>query len=272
MGASTNEVVGNAGLGLLFFFTAGITSCMLYQLPSPEIFDGSWLLNGFCVSNPDSALLNSHSLSFYCDVVLAAILYALYRTAPPPTDENRLRLAILRGSVVAVLGHGCGHMYLGTSPRGGMDLRWKPSEDLARSVASTIVTVGSFATIFNGTMPLASTRKLIAAAAVATAGVTALDVDPRLNFVYAQGFIYASNALHLAFSLDATHKRTLTYALYPFLQLPALLVGVLESTACRSFLAGLGGHAVFDASIALGLIAMGLVARRRDDGEKKKGN
>ena len=32
--------------------------------------------------------------------------------------------------------------------------------------------------------------------------------------------------------------------------------------ACQ-FLAGLGGHAVFDASIALGLIAMGLVARRR---------
>jgi hypothetical protein len=193
MGLSNAAAVGDAGLVLLLVLTILITACMLYQLPSPEYFDDDWIRHGFCVSNADTTWLNSHSLSFYADVVLALFIARLF--ANQPKSAPPLQAALLSGAIFGVFGHGLGHLYLGTNTQ-GMDLRFRP-EDIPMSVASILVTVMAFGAIFQGTMPLSSRSRLAMTAVVATAGFTVLDIAPKLNFVYAQAAIYISNALHM---------------------------------------------------------------------------
>ena len=256
MGFSNAAAVGNAGLVLLLVLTILISACMLYQLPSPEYFDDDWIRHGFCVSNADTTWFNSHSLSFYADVVLALCIARLF--ANQPKSAPPLQAAMLSGAIFGVFGHGLGHLYLGTNVQ-RMDLRFRP-EDIPTSVASILVTVMAFWAIFQGTMPLSSRSRLAMTAVVATAGFTILDIAPKLNFVYAQAAIYISNSLHML-TLSSQDKSAATYALYPYFQLPVLLVGVLESTACQGFLQPLGGHVLFDSAIGIVTIGIELLSR-----------
>lgn len=228
---------------------------MLYQLPCKHVFDANWLQHGFCVSNPESIWWNSHTLSFYADTAFAAAIAYLYCIQPkqvPPIQK-----ALLSGAIMGVLGHGLGHLHLGLDPT-GMDLRFY-THDLQSSLKVALVNIFGFGTIFKGTMPLASIKKLAITAFLATIGFTVLDIEPKLNFVYAQAVIYISNAIHMLF-LSAEHKGTASYMLFPYLNLPVLVVGVIESTGCQSFLESIGGHAVFDSSIAIGIIMIELLA------------
>jgi len=274
-GATTtlNALVGNIGLIILLIGTTLVTYCMLYQYPSTSSFDTHWLSHGFCVTNPETTWINSHALSFYADAVLAMIIAHLYTTAqttPAKSDATTtttppLQAAMLRGAIMGVFGHGAGHLYLGLHPQ-GMDLRFRPNnDDILISCASTAVTVMAFAAIFQGTMPLSSSQRLFLTALIATAGFTVLDVEPNLNFVYAQAAIYVSNALHML-TLSAEDKSSAVYAIYPYFQLPVLAVGVMESTACTGFLQRFGGHMLFDSSIGIGTIIIELLARRMEDG------
>lgn len=239
---------------------------MIYQYPSPQAFDAHWLSHGFCVSNPETTWQNSHSLSFYADTILALIIG--YLTTTQPKNCPRFQKHLLKGAVMAVFGHGVGHMYLGLKP-GGMDLRFRPHEDLVASIAGAVVTVVAFACIFQGTMPLSSTKRLAFTAIIATAGFTILDIVPKHNFVYAQAAIYISNALHML-TLPAEDKSAAAYALYPYFQLPVLFVGAMESTICEYFLQRFGGHMLFDSSIAVGIILNELSSRRIEAGRAQK--
>ena len=198
--------------------------------------------------------------------MIIAYLYTAQTKSAATTPP--LQAAMLRGAIMGVFGHGAGHLYLGLHPQ-GMDLRFRPHEDLLISCASTAVTVMAFAAIFQGTMPLSSSRRLLLTALVATAGFTLLDVEPRLNFVYAQAAIYVSNAVHML-TLPAEDKSSAVYALYPYFQLPVLAVGVMESTACTSFLQRFGGHMIFDSSIGIGTIMIELLARRMEAGRAER--
>ena len=262
---SSNAAIGNAGLVLLLVLTSLITTCMLYQLPSPDYFDKDWISDGFCVTNADTKWSNSHSLSFYADVVLG--LFIAYMFANQPKSAPPLQSAMLHGAIFGVFGHGLGHLYLSTNAK-GMDLRFRPQEDRMASVAGTLVTVFAFGAIFQGTMPLSSRARLIMTAVIATAGFTILDIPPKLNFVYAQAAIYISNALHML-TLSSENKSAATFALYPYFQLPVLFVGVLESTACHGFLQKYGGHVIFDSSIAIGIICIELLSRYLETGRSR---
>jgi len=249
--------VGNIGHIALLVLTTMVTTCMLFQWPDSSWFDTQWLAHGFCVSNSDTVWYNSHALSFYVDVVLTLFIFFLYKTQPKSVPP--LQAAIMLGGVMSTLGHGCGHLYLAMNPT-GMDLRFRPKEDLGASIASTLVTVMVFVCIFQGTMPLSSRQRLTGTALIATAGFTLLDIKPKFNFVYAQAVIYIFNAIHML-TLEDSHKATQVYRLHAYFQLPVLVVGVLESTACQSLLEPIGGHANFDASIGIGFILLELFAR-----------
>jgi len=255
MGLS-NASVGNAGLVVNLVLTIAITACMLYQLPSPKYFDGNWLKHGFCVSNVDTTWLNSHFLSFYADTILALLIAYLF--ANQPKSSPPLQAAMLRGQILGVFGHGLGHLYIGTRAQ-GMDLRFRP-EDILTSIISTLVTVMTFGAIFKGTMPLGSRLQLALTAMVATAGFTSLNIPPRLNFVYAQAAIFIFKDLHML-TLSSYDKSAAAYALNPFFELPILLFGVLESTACQGFLQPLGGHAIYDSSIGISTICVEFLSR-----------
>ena len=254
----SNETIGNVGLVLLLVLTFAVTYCMLYQLPSSDYFDESWSSNGFCVSNPDSKWTNSHSLSFYADTFLALCIAYLYHTQPK--SAPKLQSEMLKGAIMGVFGHGLGHLNLGMDAR-GMDLRFRPSEDISSSVINTVVSVGAFGAIFKGTLPLSSAGRLAAAAVIATAGFAVLDIFPKMNFVYAQAVIYIFSSLHLL-TISSKDKAAAIFAMFGYAQLPVLIIGGLESTACISFLRKYGGHAIYDSSIALGTIGMELMSRK----------
>ena len=259
------HTIGNIGNVLLLVGTLLVTTCMIYQYPSKDYYDESWLRNGFCVSNEDTIWKNSHALSFYSDTLFTMLIFYLYLSkttrnskkdqttthTPPP-----LQLAILSGSIMGIFGHGAGHMYLGIEPT-GMDLRLFDNYETyaisKRGVLSTIVSFVGFGAIFYGGLPLASLRRLVLASFVATSGLTLLNIEPKLNFIYAQAIIFIMISLH-ALSLDIKHKLTATYMLFPYLQFPVLIVGILEATCCNSILKALGGHMVFDTMISISFL------------------
>lgn len=242
--------VGDLGNTLLLSLTILISACMLCQLPSKDIFDPNWLKNGFCVSNEETIWLNSHVLSFYADTALAAMI--AYLCYIQPKDVPLIQKESLTGAIMGVLGHGLGHLHLGVVDPDGMDLRFQ-SEDLM----PTVITFISLIAIFKGSMPFASMQKLAFHALIVTIGFTIFDIEPKLNFVYAQAAIYISITTH-ALSLPTKHKNSASYMLSPFFNFPVLAVGIIESTACESFLASLGGHAVYDSTIAFSVIMVEL--------------
>mmetsp|Transcript_40083 Transcript_40083/g.84161 ORF Transcript_40083/g.84161 Transcript_40083/m.84161 type:complete len:270 (-) Transcript_40083:63-872(-) len=253
----SNATIGNVGLVVLLFATSAVTYCMLNQLPSPEYFDENWLNNGFCVSNASSKWGNSHSLSFYADSFLALCIGYLFRVQPKvPTLQSE----ILSGAILGVFGHGVGHLHLGMDAK-GMDLRFRAGDDLPLSAFNALMGVFAFGAIFKGTLPLASIRRLGAAASIATAGFTIFNIPPELNFVYAQAVIYIFVSLHML-TLGQKDKSAAIFALYPYAQLPVLFIGMLESTVCATFLRRFGGHMIYDISIAIGVICIELIACR----------
>ena len=262
----TYQKNGDVGNILLLTGTSIITGCMLNQWPNKDHFDDNWLSNGFCVSNSDTFWWNSHSLSFYADTVLAIAIGLLYKKRiSSGQDFSPVQMSLLSGAIMAVFGHGAGHMYLGMNPT-GMDLRIR-LDHLAASFASLIVNILGFASIFKGTMPLASTRRLLMAAIVATIGFTFFDIEPKLNFVYAQAAIYIASALNMLV-LPQSDKGCAAYMLFPYFQLPVLAVGVIESTGCEAILEKIGGHMIFDVTIAIAVILIDLISTRLERSSK----
>ena len=255
---SIRSTAGNVGNILLLSLTSIVTACMLYKFPSTDSFDANWLKNGFCISNETTFWWNSHVLSFYADTVFTLILAYLYYVQPK--DVPLIQKELLKGAIVSVFGHGLGHLHLGMDPN-GMDLRFRV-DDLSESLKTTFVNVFALGCIFKGTMPLASIQKLLFTALIATIGFTVFDIEPKSNFIYAQAVIYVFNAIHMLL-LPAEHKDTAAYMFFPYLNLPVLAVGVMESTLCQSFLERIGGHAVFDSSIAVGIICIETLSNRK---------
>jgi len=262
------QKVGDFGNVLLLASTCAVTACMLYKWPSEAMFDSNWSSNGFCVSNRGSLWWNSHTLSFYADTVLAIVIGCLYYTRQSATTGvPPIQQAWLQGSIMAVLGHGLGHLFLGIDPS-GMDVRIR-TDDPIGSIAPLMVNILGFGSIFRGTMPLAPTKRLLFCAIVASFGITILNIEPKLNFVYAQAAIYISSALNML-SLSTNHKNAAMYSLYPYFQLPVLAVGILESTGCEAILESIGGHAVYDASIGILIILLDVVSTRAEQSRGKE--
>ena len=256
------HIIGDIGNVLLLVGTLLVTTCMIFQYPSSSYYDESWLKNGFCVSNEDTVWKNSHALSFYSDTLFTLIIFYLYlnktrfektksKSTTPP-----LQMAILSGSIMGIFGHGAGHMYLSVEPT-GMDLRlfddYNNYTISKRGIMITLVNFFGFGAIFCGGLPLASMKRLVLASVIATSGVTILNIEPKFNFIYAQAIIFILISLH-ALSLELKHKLTATYMLVPYLNLPVLVVGILEATCCNSFLKTFGGHVVFDTMISISFI------------------
>lgn len=257
--ADFKRMIGDAGNGVLFTSTTAATVMMLYRLPSESYFDKGWLNHGFCVQNSENTWTNSHALSFYVDTLLTVANFGMYYRFRHQLSE--LGKALAFGSIPATLGHGLGHLHYGLDP-GGTDLRINMDMPM-ESLTNTLVMTFAYASIFFGTMPLASKTRIFATAMFFCTLHNVLSIPPTLTFVYAQAAIYLASSLHML-SLDTRHKESVTYMAYALLQLPVLCIGVLESTRCENFLKELGGHAVYDGAIGVGVIILILLSAKFD--------
>ncbi len=246
---------GNAGNVGLALATSLVTVCMLNQFPSESVFDKKWMETGLCIANEESLWLNTHSLCFYACVIFAAVLRYLYVIQPPEVPP--IQKVMLSGAVMSIFGHGLAHAYLASDPT-QMDLQFHLN-NLPKSLAVTAMLLFAFVTLFQGVLPFASATKIVTTSIIITLGFTILNVEPRNNNAYVIAVIYISNSMHML-SLPEEHKKTATYALYPFLQLPVLVVGVLESIGCEGLLEAVGGHVIYDSTLAIGYIALELLS------------
>jgi len=265
---SSYQKYGDIGNGLLVACTSVITACLVQKWPGREYFDNNWLSNGFCVSNPSTFWWNSHMLSFYVSTIFAAIIShrASHRALNARKCTPPVQWDLLSGAAVGVFFHGAAHFYIGSSPV-PMDMRFK-FDNLAHSVAISLILIVAFAAIFKGIVLFASKKRLFTSAAIATIGVTVFDVEPELNVVYGQAALYITSALNML-SLSKSNKDCAAYMLYPFFQFPILLIGILESTGCESFLQYLGGHMFYDASIAMNVIMLDLLSTSLEKSSRK---
>ena len=131
------------------------------------------------------------------------------------------------------------------------------------SLINTLIMTFTYSSIFYGTMPFASKKRILATAISFSAFHNILSIPPTLTFVYAQAAIYLASSLHML-SLDKQNKESMSYMIYGLLQLPVVAIGILESTVCENFLKGLGGHAVYDAAIGFVTAALILLAAKFD--------
>lgn len=251
----TYASIGNVGYILLLTFTILVTTCMLFQYPNKAFYDDNWLQNGFCISNQDMPLWNSHALSFYANILLFFIVSYLYSIQPmnvPPIQK-----ALLSGGMMGLIGHGLGHAQLGMYPS-GMDLRFH-TDNLTESFHMMFISLIAFASIFKGTMPLASMKKIVITAIIATFGFTLLNIEPKLNLMYGQAVMFATNAIHML-SLAKEHKQTVSYVIYPIFYLPILALGMFEGIGCENFLELIGGHAAYDSAVGIAIIMVEVVS------------
>ena len=78
-----------------------------------DIFSAPFLEDGFCISNKDKSLwYQSHALSFYSDTAFALILWLICRMSKGTVSDEALEP--INGAILAIFGHGCGHMFLAT--------------------------------------------------------------------------------------------------------------------------------------------------------------
>eukprot|EP00957_Ditylum_brightwellii_P054773 4150799-Ditylum_brightwellii.AAC.1 len=117
-------------------------------------------------------------------------------------------------------------------------------------------------------MPLASNKTLLITAVISSIGITVLDIEPNLNFVYVQGVIYIASALSML-SLPAKEKDAAIYAVFPLIQFPVLMVGIMESLGCEFILEPIGGHVIYDSMIAVMTILGDIVSTRLEQSRVK---
>lgn len=261
------RTTGDVLNALVLLCTVGATYALIYRFPNESLYDSNWLSHGFCVSQPESTLWNSHTLSFYSDSVMSVLLtlvYALYFAGP--STKSSLSSVALKGSITGVFFHGLGHLYLGVRDAAGIDFRWN-GDNLWHSIVNKSILFGALAGIMRGSLSFASPARILSFTAVFTWGLSVLGVPPQLNFVYVQAVILIGISLHMLM-LDPQHKQTSAYPLYALLRLPVLLVGLVESMKCQDLLEPWGGHVVYDTTISIAQLLTPILALYFDSRSK----
>jgi hypothetical protein len=236
--AQQGDFFNQLGLGM----TVVYTSMVVLSSDRPGLLlDEKWVQDGFCVS--DTPIGNSHDLSFYVDVVLASILltlYALWRNIEGLEEASKL----IPIEAVSILGHGAVHEFIAYKMRQGKSL-----EDEAESpplLSSLIFAVVFWFPFLKAALSNWNLGPVMVSALLAS--YFQRFVPPRFGFTYVQTVLVCASALNSMLSADRNNRE---YAYRAISLIPVVLVPFFECMTCQSFLKHVGGHAVFDGTLAL---------------------
>lgn len=209
---------------------------------------GSYLADGFCVSNKEDALWSSHAISFYADVATALGMMALVHLGSERGLSEAALTPIAKNSM-SLLGHGVGHLFLGvraavsngaifeglsTKGRLAMFAAFMPvwygfMMDKRRS---TPVTIGF--TVFHNTLQT-------------------FFLPSRYFFTHVLKAVLLGSAIRWLLRPRADKSRY--YALEAWLvDVPVLLASFGEALTCDTFLKRYGGHVWFDMVVPFGFL------------------
>jgi len=257
----TEEVKQYAQLGnVLNALSVAMTSIffvsvMLYaDDPNQFIFAKEWAKVGYCVSNPDVPYWTSHDLSLYADIVYTMIFFVLiYNWKDEPYMQG---IHSKRGMDLAmsILLHGIGHGFVGYFARqvGGGD----DTDGITEVGQGTLVmTITAFTLFWLPTMIAALDGRpmWIVAIVAALASLGQEVVHFRFNFVYIQVVLSLVAGVHQL--LLPKEKKGREYAMFgAIVTVPVALAAWVECITCGDFYKSLGGHVLYDSTIAICLL------------------
>jgi len=219
------------------------------------IFDPSWRIDGFCITNKEVPYWSSHDLCLYVDTaasVIVAILFFSLKKSPCMEPANEF----IGPSILGIFAHGIAHGMMANHFRE----KGKISEDGAASSSNENRTLAGFAGLMffwvfllKNTMPNVSKKVLIPFAAACSTGN--IYVSPQFAFTFVQTVLLVTFSVNQL--LRPLMEKDFAYGIYPvFSGLPLTFIGWLESTSCsRTPICNIGGHLVYDAWIPVSLIS-----------------
>lgn len=258
-------------------------------------FGQNWDAEGFCIAHKGT-VFDSHLLSLYGQIVLAAVLYV---AASKSSATGRTELAVVSGHAESVLSHGFGHgfIYLIADERGGLS-REQPLVTAATPllIAAALLLISVF--FFWNLLQRTSFPPLLRAAQAIVAAFVIPTMLPTIMVFGITGAVIFGN-LHLDLlchgrasdgaqtaqtsrNLSTFHpvsnnyvacrlcgKKDRFYALYGAFQSVSMIAMWAEPLLCDSYLVRFGGHAFFDYSIPLGFLGYLAVASSLSPREKQ---
>mmetsp|Transcript_65199 Transcript_65199/g.108325 ORF Transcript_65199/g.108325 Transcript_65199/m.108325 type:complete len:268 (-) Transcript_65199:162-965(-) len=215
---------------------------------------GSFKKHGFCVTAP-ATLANSHLLCFYGDTIGALAVAILGRSGARSGTKG---VDAVARSSAGVFGHGVAHLALWNAGGAFGDVAAGPrifepvpaGEGLVRLAGLTVFFGLLFRSVGSISAPWLHS--------VLHAATLSLLVPPRFSFTYVQ------TALMLVASVCELGRadKDIFYDVHALMvSLPVGFFGWLEAMSCDVFLINMGGHAWYDWSIWISLIAYYFVAR-----------
>jgi len=199
---------------------------------------------GFCIANADESVYNRILIScFYFDTAFTILLFCIVKIYKGATSEFVIKFVKKKMGSVCI--HGLTHLYQAfMPPPGGKTEYINPSPHV-------IFVTLSFWFFFLRTIvgEKCSMRNLVALT-LAVALVNLLYVPLVLSFVYVQFTIQMVLFIrHFADPEPHSVARTI------IIGLPTSVVSWVEALACESFLWHLGGHLVYDVTLAFSGLA-----------------
>ena len=250
--------VGDIGNIALLVGATIVSARPLFRFPSESHHDQAWLENGFCVSNKDNLWLNSHSMAFHVGVFFALRAWLMQRScgkAAPP-----LAMARVQGPAIGILSfvpwkrpswHG-----FATLPGQTADFRNCPVRDFLRTC---------WRVSRNHSAGVAAQSSFDRSCG--NSGILSLGHSSNARFCARAGRDVHCKLVALLVLAGRAEGRSNLRALHGLFQLPALVVGALESARRDDLLKDPGGHVLFDGAIGAGVVAMRLVSVHAMDSE-----
>ncbi len=259
---------------------------MLFAKPGSEFFDSDWVQHGFCVIQKDIPYWNSHDLCLYFDIILVCIGLLIYQSLkgmPIPAMKSADDLMLF--NLLGHLGHGIAHGFIAQKYRGvqhedgdvfngsehiSFIQKFLQSDDQERMKMEIMkhmaVSLGFWFALLKGIMPNITMMKLsITTIAVYIGGLFVKDV---------LGFAYVQAVLAVAFTTTQLilprEKKEFFYAVSAVGSFFLSIIPWIESTACQSIAAKMGGHLMYDVAIPIMVIVTYCASWRHYSGMKVK--
>ncbi|VEU35799.1 unnamed protein product [Pseudo-nitzschia multistriata] len=254
---------GDAANAFLLVGALGYAFLVLcFARPGSEgVVDEHWKKAGFCIHNKEVPYRSSFDACLYLDVVLSAVLGAMYLSwSKLPGMEAPSKL--VPSLVASTVGHGVAHGVMAKELReriaGGMAEAASAAADSNGGGESgpkpwqlAGFCVGFWFPLLGAALPGLRHGTLFLCAVAATCGNAV--VRKELAFGYVQTVVnVAFAASQLLLPPDQKNERE--YALLPLAGVLPIVVSWAEALCCDSLVRSLGGHALYDASIIVSVI------------------
>jgi hypothetical protein len=229
-----------------------------------DLLDLAFLKDGFCISNKDMSIYyQSHALCFYADTAMCVVLWMMAHFCKGKMSD--VALDPVKGAIMGIFGHGCGHLYLATKEETPMEMVPWERYDQIKGQMRVFCGLGAFWFFFIRSMSKNSGTFVVLVFSLIYNCVHVFYVQNRFAFTYVQTVLM----LHQAISQLIGEKGEYYTEVAVMISLPVGLVGWVEACLCSSFLVKIGGHLWFDLSIPLSMCVYFLYVRSLENSKSK---